>query len=485
MYCKAGDEWDPKVRANKPTMDAVLKPFLRAIETCPKPRDGRQEPILEPHYKLVSIVHKFVLFAALPPQAGADLLQQQPYAINKGEAVTIHTDDEWESFILSHLRALRAVDKQHWQHRMVARVAAIIHDENEQDWTTAAAACEIYQNSIFTKTMSVTVWKPEAERPGRHCVYMERYVKLMIKLLWMTDDKDNMELLAKRIRKKPLDYFRFNQVWNECCTMYLRLIRRKFDIQGTMDEAFRTVPAEEFEILTERLQKWLLDPTVSHPALDALKEVSELKKLNANLMKTAPIDDLINDAYGTLYTQVGKTLGAPVVLSLDGESPAPHSRLTGPMSLDNLVLDMNGTQIPVPVTIAAMEPRTRKVGISRREVLRQAELIVQKVAELGAVRAMMQRALPEPTSILGSNDRVSESVGTPKVDGDEEGEEEEGEDEEGEGDVEGEGEREGGNAGAAGNNEFADDADDESGSDLSDVPDMDDVDEESIFPGMH
>ena len=41
----------------------VIDAFVRAIETCPERRDSRhpeKEPILEPHYKLVSVVHKLV-----------------------------------------------------------------------------------------------------------------------------------------------------------------------------------------------------------------------------------------------------------------------------------------------------------------------------------------------------------------------------------------------------------------------------------------
>ena len=42
--------------------------FLRAIKTCPDKRDSRhpeKDPILEPHYKLVSVVHKLVRRASI------------------------------------------------------------------------------------------------------------------------------------------------------------------------------------------------------------------------------------------------------------------------------------------------------------------------------------------------------------------------------------------------------------------------------------
>lgn len=42
----------------------VIDAFVRAIESCPDKRDSRhpdKDPILEPHYKLVSVVHKLRL----------------------------------------------------------------------------------------------------------------------------------------------------------------------------------------------------------------------------------------------------------------------------------------------------------------------------------------------------------------------------------------------------------------------------------------
>jgi hypothetical protein len=53
----------PEVRGKEraPQREEVIAPFIRAIETLPNRRDSRKEPILEPHYKLVSIVHKMVL----------------------------------------------------------------------------------------------------------------------------------------------------------------------------------------------------------------------------------------------------------------------------------------------------------------------------------------------------------------------------------------------------------------------------------------
>jgi hypothetical protein len=487
MHRFADDELDAKIRSTKPPVKSILKAFLRAIEICPKPRDGRQEPILEPHYKLVSVVHKAVVqYGVMEAQAGADLLQQQTYSINKGQPVTITNAEQWDEFILSHLKVLRGIDKQHWQHRIVARVAKLLHDDSQPDFTKATAARNEYQSSVFTKTMQVVVWKPEAERPGRHCVYMERYVKHMINLLWITNDKENMELLTKRIRKKSTEFFRFNQLWTEVCSTYLRIIRRTYEVQATMDEIFRNVLPEEFEILSGRINTWASDPGNSHSALSALREATELKKLNSNLMKSTPIDDLINDAYGSLYTHIQKTSGplpALATAQVDGESGSTVPRPLGAMSLNNLVMDMNGVQIQVPVTVAHAEPsRSRRVGIGRREVLRNAEQLINRGSELSKTSAPTSRSAPEPSLLLGSNaDRArsrarsgSGSVAASTPHGDDGGEAEDIDEGNEEHVDEGEESEHG--------NEMAEDADDESGSDLSDVPDMDDIDESTIFP---
>lgn len=478
MFCKVDEEWDPKLRESKPKKNMILDAFINAIKTVPK----QKEPILEPHYKLVSIVHKMVMVpGVMEPQAGHDLLQQQPLTEQKVPIVILDLS-EWEAYVLATLRHLRSADKQHWQHRMVARTASILYDDEKPDYSNAAGAIEEFRESMFTKTMQINVWKPDHERAGRHCVYMERYVRLMVRLLALVNDKASMEALVKRVRKKANEFHRFQIVWTECCTTYLKMIRRECNIVPGVDDMFKGVHSEEYDVLSERLQLWIADPQTSHPAVDALRETVELKKLNGTAMKPAPIDDLIGDAWALLYTEVAKTLPGPAASSLqqaqvDGESSTTAAvRAMGPMSLNNLVMDMNGTQIPVPVTIAGSEPsRPRKMGISRREILRRAELAISRAPDpLRAFAPTAKPRLSEPTPnlILGSNveslqQALSTGTSTPQNEPQHEEEEEENGEQEKDGDEESE------------RGSLHDSADDES--DLSDPPEDDEID---IFPNL-
>lgn len=513
MYRKHHEEWDPVVQATRPSMNSVLAALGKAVKTVPRPRDGRQEPILEPHYKIVAVVHKLVISTDIDRQLGCDLLQQQPFAIQKGEHIEVLDDDQWEAFILNTMKHLRSFDKQHWQHRMVNRVANVLWDgESVHDLSKPTAALREFRESIFTKTMHIQVWKPDAERPGRHCVYMERYVRVMCKILLSLNDKINMEQLAKRVKKKSNDFHKFSAVWADVCHTYLKIIRKSSTIPENMDLVFRDVSSEEFDIISERLTTWISDPSLEHPLLDALRDGIELKKLNGNAMKATPIDDLVNDAWAALYSEIGKTLPGPdpslslANAQLDGEAGAPP-RL-GPMSLNNLVMDMNGTQIPVPVTFAGSESsRPRKTGISRREVMRRAEIAVSRMPEVVRAPPKDGRLRQEPaTQVLGSNAEVDQPMDGVEETGNGEGlqsvkettehehgnhdhEQSEPLDEhdqdpeshthDHEQEIQDQHAREAKEASESAPGSVHDSADDES--DLSDVPDMDDIDEARLF----
>jgi hypothetical protein len=231
---------------------------------------------------------------------------------------------------------------------------------------------------------------------------MERYVRFMIKLLLLLDDKSNMEALVKRVRKKQVDYYHFTEVWTECCTIYMKLLRRAGDIGISQEDNLKAVPSDEFLSIADALETWCNDPSTSHPALDCLREASELKKLNANLVKSAAIDDLINDAWATLFLRVGVNL--PRVAPPPPPSPTNEPRNHGPMSLNNLVSNMDGgsTMHFAPLPEIA---RPRSKGVSRREILRRAEAAVARAPEAPRPFAPSRARLSDQSMLVGTSIR--------------------------------------------------------------------------------
>jgi hypothetical protein len=459
---------------DRPPIPKIIEAFIKAIQAVPKPRDSRSEPILEPHYKLVSIMHKLVKFEGIDMQEAADTLQRQPYAIRKGEVVEIPDVEAWDSFILESVRHLGTIDKSKWQHRIISRAAHLQFDGKEPTVEIATAARAELKDSIFTKTMVVNVWKPEHERAGRHCVYMEKYVKFMVMLLVILDDKTSLESLVKRVRKKQAEYFRFNEVWSDCCLAYCKIIRKAGGIPMNKDEIIKSFPPEDFEEISDALQIWVDDPNTFHPSFNVLKEAIELKKLNNNLMKPMPIDDLVSDAYANFLLQVGCNL--PRIKRPVPPLPANGDpRSQGPMSMNNLVSNLDGEMTPSQLSLEETRPRAK--APSRREILRRADLLVNRVHDLQKGPAHNTSRRPSDQSLLvlvRTSDKIAELQAQKQ--------EESGTvEEEAEPDNENEGENEGEDQSSPPGS-VHDSADDES--DLSDVPDIEEGPEEQDVQGQ-
>ncbi|KAH6646600.1 hypothetical protein BKA67DRAFT_411908 [Truncatella angustata] len=482
MYNKTYTSLDHKDRQNRPMIEDVVSALEKSVEVVaalPKPRSG--EYILEPHYKIISVVHKLVICGHLQPHEGADILQRQPFATRKGSEVEVKTLQEWGPYVIESLQHIREKDKSNWQHRIIMRHARILFDETaeEPDHTQATAAFSVLQKSMFTKTMVMNVWKCDAERPGRHHVYTEQYVRFMVKILIVLKDRVNFESLLRRIRKKGADFYHFNDLWQTCCVSYLRLIRAHFEIEPVLEDVYKNVSLEEFEIVSERINEWSIDSAAGETsALGGLKEAIELKKLNSGLMKAGAIDDLITDCYTALYMQIGKSLPGPSPESLIQERAEAKARdeekqmrdspekpgnsfsmLLNPQSEAN-----SGTEAGPAAPAQEGVVRQRRIGIRKPDLLRKAEQAVTRSID-GPSKAIGSKSLRG--SVSSGRTRGSKTpVGEDGRDGDAEM-----------------GEGAGDDSSAPGS--IHDSADDES--DLSDVPASELLDEEEaalMFPGL-
>lgn len=525
MYQKPVENLSAKDKKARPTIQKIVNALEKTIEVVsklPKPRHG-QDPILEPHYKIVSILHKLVSRDEMAPQEAADILQRQPYAIRRGEKVEIDSDD-WDEYVVENLRHLRDKDKSHWQHRIIMRHARMVYDAEKDDavnqFIEAQAAFGILREHMVTKTMAINVWKCDAERPGRHHVFTEQYVRYIVRLLTITSDRVNMEALLRKIRKKGADFYHFNDLWAACVQAYTRLLRHSYKIFPVEEDVFKNMSPDEFDILAERVSDWACKDDRDHPALNAMKETVELKKLNGGLMKAGMIDDLINDCYSVLYSSIVKELPGPEPakiiedrnrakgLETNGSTDKDHFHgLLHPNGLDKK--DEAGRAISeAPSGSAAGEKmerstsntgeqsgvvRRRLVGVRRADILRKAEQAVLRATEQPPPKSAVSERSNGRKSRRGSAASDKNGAEARRSGEDSEGEYEQGDIDirnENEADKKCEGGDEAGDDDRANESETAsprpdhDDADDES--DLSDVPDDydQDVPPTLMFPNL-
>jgi hypothetical protein len=386
-----------------PSASQVLDVFKQALELCPKKdgRDSKREQILEPHYKLVVIVHKLVTSGAIDLQQAREALQHTQYAQREEFP---NSRDGWVSFMLDVLKKLRAADKSNWHHRMVVRSALLMSTnvktelgETDADSVLGAEAAKTeLTQQMFTKTRGLQIWKPELERPGRHFVYTARYTRMFVKILKQLKDRVWLDVLARRVRKKPHDIFEHSSVWQDLCATYLQLLRAHAAIaEGLEVSTFSNIAHEDFLLRKEPLEKWMqAQDAGSSETLDVLREVQELKKVNQGLMKTGPIDDMIGDSYAQLFSTVGEQLwNEQERAKRDEEIDATAAAALSPSNTpardvaQGINIDGAGDPASVPQAATTLQPAStdvapvrRKMGVGRREIRTCAEGCYQKAA---------------------------------------------------------------------------------------------------------
>ncbi|KAJ2968617.1 hypothetical protein NQ176_g9088 [Zarea fungicola] len=308
---------DGQESKTKITRDMILDALKKATAAAYKPRKSKSsDPILEPHYKIVSILHKMVMKEDIPAAKAAEILSAQPFGVAvkpNDHFADFSEPEDWEEYITRNLTKLRDKDKSNWHHRIVMRHAKILFNEqtdkeNPDALVEAKSAFAILRENMFTKTMVMNVWKCDAERPGRHHVFTEQYTRFMVRLLVIMNNTVDLDLLLRRLRKKSADFYHFNDLWQSCSVAYIALIRKSHNVLSITEDPFKSISIEEFEIISERITEWAKGDGPHIPAFECMKETIEWKKLNGNLMKAGPMDDLINDCYAKIYTDVLHTL---------------------------------------------------------------------------------------------------------------------------------------------------------------------------------
>ncbi|OOQ82927.1 Histone transcription regulator 3 like protein [Penicillium brasilianum] len=347
-------------------MHDVLDAFHDAISSLPKKKDSRADPVFEPHFKLVSIVHKLVLRGDMTPAEASQALQATPWARKVEEPGNM---EGWKPYILEVVRKFKSADKSNWHHRMSAKAAHIIYDDDKN--ATAATAAKQELSQIFTKTLTIQVWRPEFERPGRHFVYTTRYVYFFVSLLDQLDDRSSLDQLLRRVRKKQGDFIDHTKLWEDVCLTYAKMIRRAAHInEGHEESVFKPIGWEEFSTKTARLETLSQLSPDSVPLLELIRDSLELKKLNNNLMKVTMFEDLVADLYARVYE-----LNMPLLIEQVNEENKEK------MKVDHLLMTGDGnTEASTPAaSLPASDtpaPRGRTKGIARRDVQKRADTIV-------------------------------------------------------------------------------------------------------------
>ncbi|PSK55866.1 hypothetical protein B9Z65_4744 [Elsinoe australis] len=394
----------------RPYHDLALHAFQRAIELLPRERRDKKEPLLEPHYKIVTVVHKLMtrkdsdgrpVTRPFDLHAACNVIRTTPYA----RKVNPCTDfDDWEDYVLNVLKQLRNADKANWHHRMIARSARIVYGTNGFEYAAALGAKHELTQQLFTKTMVLQVWRPELERAGRHFVYTVQYTRFFMEILEGLNEKVLMEALARRVRKRTGDFFKHTELWQDMFVVYVRMMRRHGKVPlGQETTTFSGIEHSDFLKRKDVLEKWCQEQDSKDLALDTLRDALEFKKVNSNLAKSGQLDDLIGDTFAYLFDTKGKELWAEHQAQQKAQKDAQALAETRTMmNLTNFISSgPNNPPVQTPAAGAADTPGEhntpvkRKLGVGRREIRLCAEACVSKFAAQSAAEPDFARREPQ------------------------------------------------------------------------------------------
>ncbi|CCX34661.1 Similar to Histone transcription regulator 3 homolog; acc. no. Q2UBW0 [Pyronema omphalodes CBS 100304] len=353
--------------------DEILQYYVSAISLTP---EQRGDIVFEPHHKLVSQAAKYVFSELMPASEACEIISSSCRFAKGVEPVS--TKEEFANYAVEVLKRMKAADKAKWHHRMTHRISRI---KKEQLNDIAGARAEF--GTIWShKGEKLAIWKPEFERSGRHYHYAAEYTMYYANLLHSTGERTTMENLCKRIRRVPHVMFRHTDVWAFLFDRYISLIRSSGEVPQVLeDEVFKNITADEFTQLASKLDAYCNNATnggkdiAANSTLALLREVFELRRLNAGLAKNPAIDVLLTDTYAKLWQEL-----VPGLVEQEKEQQA------NPMSLKNMMFDSSAAPTP-PLQQTTIGPdgmelqiRTKSTKVYHRDLISKATNLCKEMS---------------------------------------------------------------------------------------------------------
>ncbi|KTW26179.1 hypothetical protein T552_03070 [Pneumocystis carinii B80] len=285
----------------------VLDQYVRAIKLVPRKNAlASHVIIIEPDYKLVSSIVKYIRAGLIDLKIAITYLQESAYNDNIFESEKLLTENDVIEICLVILNRIRLADKKHWHHRPVFRCANIL--ESQLKLQLAKDELEtLFSIKSLGKSL-INIWRPDFERPGRHFYYAEKYTLYFIKLLDETNDRDGLKHLLKRLRKASSSIYHHRQVWERLCSVYLNLIRQNSSIL-TCPTIVWNITLLNFNFIASKLEEQLLNSIyLDEHGIDDIRDVMELKKINGGLYNVEIVDQFLVDSYFKLYLSFFKKI---------------------------------------------------------------------------------------------------------------------------------------------------------------------------------
>lgn len=290
--------------------DLVVNTLVEACKSC-KYSHNIPEVIIEPHYRLCSVLYKYVKNDKLLIKEAMNYIRMDEL-FNSVSLDNMNSEQaeklEFYKFIITCLKKIEHIDKKKWHHKYRYRLAKIY----VEDFCNVEDALNQMNSIISLKPTSkslILIWKPDNERPGKHFFYTFQYAMFYIDLLDQDKDLSSLLNMVPRLRKSNSTMISLNVCWEKLCSTVCKLIRHLFGIKDVFTENFLSTPFPLFLSQSKQVIEKLKQESLSkelEPVVCLLNSVNEMKKLNNGFGPTSLIDDTIVALFITIYNSVDK-----------------------------------------------------------------------------------------------------------------------------------------------------------------------------------
>ncbi|KAJ1666015.1 Histone transcription regulator 3 [Coemansia sp. RSA 1646] len=162
-------------------------------------------------YKLLSTLTKHLYSSSLDVDMVTRFLSSLPFAaanvpdceqniMESGDASTTSRRIAVFETIYSLANQVCATDRRRWHHRLVFLLAWIEHNVQGKPDLAKQTLQTVLQTRSSNKLLS-SFYKPDFEAPGKHYLYLEKYLGLYIETLVATSDIEGVQIILRKLKR--------------------------------------------------------------------------------------------------------------------------------------------------------------------------------------------------------------------------------------------------------------------------------------------
>lgn len=334
-----------KLRHQNSEPKKIIGNLLQACDIAMK-QSSKDDPIIEPHYYLFSIISKFYLSSKISLSEAYMYLRKD--SLFSPLLAFDLPKETFESLTYKILNKIIAYDKKNWQHRPIYRLARFYYDMDHDIDKAKKELLSLINLKPNIRSLS-TIWKPTSERPGKHFIYNSVYTQFLVQLLYEKGDIYSLTILLKKMRRAGSIMVNLTKTFDNMMLRICILIKKSLNLlPGFLDDSISKLRFSDFTKYSAEFVEHLEHVPMDHfdeemkLHLYFLSEAQTFRKLATGFGATGLIDECYHSIYIKLFM---------------------------PFLFDRIIAEKNGGVLNKKLLTAAKEFTTERLVRSKQSAL--------------------------------------------------------------------------------------------------------------------